>query len=1106
MINRVRKVSAGIITTAIGSGEFDFSGDGGPATQADLGEPWGLATDAAGNLFIADLGADDHSGEVSTQRRVRKVSAATGVISTVAGDGSGPYSGDGGLATDTGLNSPLSVSVDSTGNVYLADYPAIRRISAAGIITTVPGVSGAGVAVDGADNLYVANLDDCVVRKVAASDGDVSVVAGDGGCGYSGDGGLATGARFGSLRSIAVDAAGNIFIADNDNLLIRRVDAASGIVTAISASGGQAAVAVDRAGNLYVSDMDAYTIRAVSMTGTSTVIAGTGTLGYSGDGGPAASANIFGSTFGIAVDDAGNLYFSSAGSRRVRRVSGLPVPPGDATPPLIEPEVTGTFGANGWYTSDVTVSWAVTDAESSVTSATDCDTSTVLADSADAEFTCSATSAGGTSSETVHVHRDATPPGATASASPFPNANGWNSGDVTVHIAGTDATSGIASCTADQLLTAEGVGQSAFGACTDVAGNVSGTVSVNGISIDKTPPLVSASAVPAPGGSGWNTSAVTVSFSAIDALSGVPVGGCDAPIVLSGSGAAQSATGSCADNAGNAGFATASGIDIDLAAPVASASAAPGPNANGWNNTDVMVTFSGTDALSGSGIASCSSPLTLSAEGAGLSASGTCSDLAGNTSGAATATANIDKTPPAANVVVPANFGSYVQGSSLTASFGCTDALSGVVSCAGSVGNGAAIDTSSAGARVFNATATDAAGNAGTASHTFEIAAVDATLPVSGGSVADVDPETGVTTTLSVPAGVLSQPTQVAVSVQEVPPDVPLPPGIVAPGSYFVSVDLNPVPTYPLPAPGITITLPLTSPALPGAPLALYSYDSVQNQLVAVLDTSGQPIVGTVNADGLSATFAGVSHFSMVVALEPPAAVPVITPLLSGTLGANGWYTSNVSLSWSIVSSTTVSSRTGCDPRTVSINTGSAGLTYTCTATNAVGTSSGSVTIRKDATAPVSVALPSPLPNLAGWWKSPVTVTFSGVDLQSGIASCTTPVVLSLEGAGQGASGQCTNNAGLASALAALSGIRIDLTAPGISITLPANGAVYRRNATVRASYACTDALSGIATCLGTVPNGSRISTSTRGTKTFKVTAVDKAGNTRQTSHTYTVQ
>ncbi len=154
---------------------------------------------------------------------------------------------------------------------------------------------------------------------------------------------------------------------------------------------------------------------------------------------------------------------------------------------------------------------------------------------------------------------------------------------------------------------------------------------------------------------------------------------------------------------------------------------------------------------------------TLSAEGAGLSASGTCSDLAGNTSGAATATANIDKTPPAADVVVPANFGSYVQGSSLTASFGCTDALSGVVSCVGSVGNGAAIDTSSAGARVFNATATDSAGNAGTASHTFEIAAVDATLPVSGGSVADVDPETGVTTTLSVPAGVLSQPTQVAV-------------------------------------------------------------------------------------------------------------------------------------------------------------------------------------------------------------------------------------------------------------------------------------------------------------------------------------------------------
>ncbi len=332
------------------------------------------------------------------------VDVASGTISTVAGNRTSSITGDDGdPATDVGIQAWA-------------------------------------VAIDGYDRLYIA--EDCRVRRV--DHGEIFTFAGALDCGYTLDGEVATDARFYSINSIAADAVGNVYVADLSGS-VRKVDAVTGIVTTMwsNATGLPITVAVDPAGQLYISEGPR--IHRVFGT-THEVVAGNGTYGYSGDGGSSLAARI--NTGPLAADGAGNLYIEN-GMCCIRRISGLPVPPGDATPPLIEPDVTGTFGANGWYTSDVTVSWAVTDAESSVTSATDCDTSTVLADSADAEFTCSATSAGGTSSETVHVHRDATPPGATASASPFPNANGWNSGDVTVHIAGTDATSGIASCTAD---------------------------------------------------------------------------------------------------------------------------------------------------------------------------------------------------------------------------------------------------------------------------------------------------------------------------------------------------------------------------------------------------------------------------------------------------------------------------------------------------------------------------------------------------------------------------------------------------------------------------------------------------------------------------------
>jgi hypothetical protein len=274
---------------------------------------------------------------------------------------------------------------------------------------------------------------------------------------------------------------------------------------------------------------------------------------------------------------------------------------------------------------------------------------------------------------------------------------------------------------------------------------------------------------------------------------------------------------------------------------------------------------------------------------------------------------------------------------------------------------------------------------------------------------------------------------------------------------------------------------------------------------------AGTPIdTSTVGARsfGVTATDAAGNQSSTATSytVTPAQATPVITPTLAGTLGANGWYTSNVVLSWTVTSATRITSQSGCTPHTVSSNT--TGSTYTCKATNAGGTTSLSVTIKRDASAPTTRATVKPSANSAGWQRAVVTVTFTGTDSTSGIASCSPPVSLT-EGTGQSASGVCTNNAGLLGAPATASNINVDLTPPTVTITTPASGAVYPRNSAVTASFFCSDALSGIAAsngCAGNVTSGTPISTGTRGTKSFTVTGRDAAGNTTGRTVSYTVQ
>ena len=345
---RVRKITSGTITTIAGNGSFRYGGDGGPGTSAFLYQPNGLAMDSSGSIYIAD----------TSNNRVRKL-AATGVITTIAGNGMASFGGDGGPATNAALNSPYGVAVDAAGNVYIADVLnyRIRRVTPGGLISTIAGngslgfsgdsgpatnaslASAMGVGADAAGNVYIADTGNYRVRKVTPA-GIISTVAGNGLAGYSGDGGPALSASLNGPWGVNVDAAGNIYIAEIQNYRVRLVTP-GGIITTIAGhgtqgsfgDGGPATAAVlseprrtwlDAAGNLYIAD--AYRVRRVTLEGIISTIAGTGTSGPLGDGGPATAATLYGS-HDVVVDAAGNVYVADTENNRVRMVLATPPAP-----------------------------------------------------------------------------------------------------------------------------------------------------------------------------------------------------------------------------------------------------------------------------------------------------------------------------------------------------------------------------------------------------------------------------------------------------------------------------------------------------------------------------------------------------------------------------------------------------------------------------------------------------------------------------------------------------------------------------------------------------------------------------------------------------------
>jgi hypothetical protein len=686
----------------------------------------------------------------------------------------------------------------------------------------------------------------------------------------------------------------------------------------------------------------------------------------------------------------------------------------DKTPPT-----TGIGGtSNNWVNGDVTVSLSPGDNLSGVAStsyavdggAAETGTSFTLSSEGDHAITFFSTDKAGNAevAQTAHVKIDKTAPTIGHSFTPVTYTDGaWTNQDVTVTFDCADAGSGVASCTAPVTRTTEGAAQQVKGTATDTAGNSATDTAV--VSIDKTPPTISATAGGTKNAAGWYKVDVTVSFSCADALSGTAT--CPAPKLL-GEGANQSAAGTATDAAGNSASDGVTGIDVDKTAPVLAATFV-----GGWHTGDVPVAWSCTDALSGPGAQPADD--TVTAEGDDLSSTAACTDKAGNEATKTVSGIKIDRTAPATTAVVPDPLASGWYADPVQVTLTGHDALSGVDATYYSVDGGSAqpytgvFSFGTKGTHTISYWSTDAAGNVEDPAGNSITLKIDGNAPTTK-VINPISPASGWFVTSGIP---------VAFDAEDAES------GIAA--TYY-QIDGGDVQTY-----GVLFTADLST----GSHTIIY----------------------------WSVDLAGNVEAQQTTQVKIDTVPPTITGSRSPAPNANGWNNTNVDVKFSCADTDSgINGIVGCGPDTT---VGSEGKDQSVqgdtrdVAGNANFTTVDHINI--DKTQPSLTGAPTTDPNGAGWYNGDVKIAWSGDDGLSGIDPATQPAdsTITGEGSNLGASADISDKAGNTRA-GSVTGIKVDRTAPVISggpTTSPNAAGWYRDQVVV--DFTCTDNLSGVALC-----------------------------------------